>query len=32
MRHIVGFSKIISFEMGIKKYTNLFKKTKFIII
>jgi hypothetical protein len=32
MRHIVGFRKIISFKMGIKKYTKLFKKTKLIII
>jgi hypothetical protein len=30
MRHIVGFRKIISFKMGIKKYTKLFKKTKLI--
>jgi hypothetical protein len=32
MRHIGGFRKIISFKMGIKKYTKLFKKTKLIII
>jgi hypothetical protein len=32
MRHIVGFRKIISFKMGIKKYTKLIKKTKLIII
>jgi hypothetical protein len=32
MRHIVGFRKIISFKIGIKKYTKLFEKTKLIII
>jgi hypothetical protein len=26
MRHIVGFRKIISFKIGIKKYTKLFEK------
>jgi hypothetical protein len=26
--HIVGFRKIISFKIGIKKYTKLFEKTK----
>jgi hypothetical protein len=32
MRHIVEFRKIISFKIGIKKYTKLFEKTKLIII
>jgi hypothetical protein len=32
MRHFVGFRKIISFKIGIKKYTKLFEKTKLIII
>jgi hypothetical protein len=27
MRHIVGFRKIISFKIGIKKYTKLFEET-----
>jgi hypothetical protein len=27
MSHIVGFRKIISFKIGIKKYTKLFEKT-----
>jgi hypothetical protein len=26
MWHIVGFRKIISFKIGIKKYTKLFEK------
>jgi hypothetical protein len=32
MWHIVGFKKIISFKIGIKKYTKLFEKTKLILI
>jgi hypothetical protein len=28
MQHIVGFRKIISFKIGIKKYTKLFEKNK----
>jgi hypothetical protein len=32
MRHIIGFRKIISFKIGIKKYTKLFGKTKLIIM
>jgi hypothetical protein len=32
MWHIVGFRKIISFKIRIKKYTNLFEKTKLTII
>jgi hypothetical protein len=28
MWHIVGFRKIISFKIGIKKYTKLFEKNK----
>jgi hypothetical protein len=30
MWHIVGFRKIISFKIGIKKYTKLFEKTKLL--
>jgi hypothetical protein len=32
MWHIVGFRKIISFKIRIKKYTKLFEKTKLTII
>jgi hypothetical protein len=31
MQHIVGFRKIISFKIGIKKYTKLFEKIMLII-
>jgi hypothetical protein len=32
MWHIVGFRKIISFKIGIKKYTKLFEKTMLTFI
>jgi hypothetical protein len=32
MWHIIGFRKIISFKMGIRKYTKLFEKTKLTIV
>jgi hypothetical protein len=32
MQHIVGFRKIISFKLGIKKYTKLFGKIMLTII
>jgi hypothetical protein len=32
VRHIGGFRGVVSFKMGIKKYTKLFEKTKLIII